>query len=1106
MALDHARVRKYLKEFDFRGLFTQELGWEHHRSNLQFTVEGQDYTLRAVAEKRGMVAYQCPTDDAEGIPNYAMRRKIERQVARSVHEHIVVFTNAHQEVQVWQWVKREAARPAACREHTYHTSQPGEALIQKLGAIEFTLEEEEDLTIVDVAGRTRAAFDVDRMTRRFYDRFKTEHAAFLKFIKGIPSKDDREWYASLMLNRLMFVYFIQKKGFLDGDTDYLRNRLRMIRQLRGKDKFLSFYRHFLLRLFHEGLGTQKEYRASKLDELLGTVPYLNGGLFDVHELEEHNQEIAIPDKAFEKLFDFFDAYQWHLDERPLRDDNEINPDVLGYIFEKYINQKDMGAYYTKEDITEYIAKNTVIPFLFDAAEKKCAVAFEPDSAMWRLLKEEPDRYIYAAVRHGVISEEGQVIPLPKEIAAGLDDVSKREGWNRPADAACALPTETWREHVARHRRCLELREKLAAGEVHAINDLITLNLDIRQFAQDAIENCEGPELLRAFFAAISTASVLDPTCGSGAFLFAALNVLEPLYEACLDRMDAFVEDLDRSDSKANPRKFEDFRKTLAQVTGHPNERYFILKSIIIGNLFGVDIMEEAVEICKLRLFLKLVAQVDTVDQIEPLPDIDFNIRPGNTLVGFTSLKEVERAVTHDPSGQMRLLTSDDEAILEDIRERADIADRAYQQFSHQQTELGGVVTAEHKQELRRRLNELSVELDEYLACEYGVDPTNERAFAKWRASHRPLHWFAEFYGRMMDGGFDVIIGNPPWKEYSSVRGVYSVRNYATEPCGNLHGICTERSLRLRTANGRMSFIVQLPLVSSSRMITVRNVLRQRSNALHVIPFDDRPGKLFDGLQHCRAVIFLSQASEDSTPELIATTRYQRWYTQVRTHLFPLIEFARLRGQSIYPALFPKYASDVEETLFRKVRERSKVAVGDIISRRQTRDYVFYQEATQYWVKATVGLPYYSKNGVVGAPAHGRYLYFGNAKHAHTVCALLHSSLFYAYFVAYGDCFHLSQTLATGFPVPAGLLDDEELCKLNNKLMKDLTANAEKTTIRTRDGDDICYAEFSAWKSKGILDQVDERLACHYDFTDDERELIVNYDIKYRMGQDDNGGE
>ena len=111
------------------------------------------------------------------------------------------------------------------------------------------------------------------------------------------------------------------------------------------------------------------------------MPYLNGGLFEVHQLEEHNPEIDIPDKAFEKLFDFFDEFSWHLDERPLRNDNEINPDVLGYIFEKYINQKQMGAYYTKEDITEYISKNTIIPFLFDAARKNCAVAFKPEGAV-----------------------------------------------------------------------------------------------------------------------------------------------------------------------------------------------------------------------------------------------------------------------------------------------------------------------------------------------------------------------------------------------------------------------------------------------------------------------------------------------------------------------------------------------------------------------------------------------------------------------------------------------------------------------------------------------------------------------------------------------------
>ena len=84
---------------------------------------------------------------------------------------------------------------------------------------------------------------------------------------------------------------------------------------------------------------------------------------------------------------------------------------------------------------------------------------------------------------------------------------------------------------------------------------------------------------------------------------------------------------------------------LEHIKEHPNRRYFILKSIIINNLYGVDIMDEAVEICKLRLFLKMVAQLEDVKRIEPLPDIDFNIQAGNTLVGYATYNEVEKAVT-----------------------------------------------------------------------------------------------------------------------------------------------------------------------------------------------------------------------------------------------------------------------------------------------------------------------------------------------------------------------------------------------------------------------------------------------------------------------------
>lgn len=81
----------------------------------------------------------------------------------------------------------------------------------------------------------------------------------------------------------------------------------------------------------------------------------------MHELEK-NFDIDIDDKAFEEIFDFFDEYEWHLDTPKEVTGKDINPDVIGYIFEKYINDRaQMGAYYTKEYITDYISKNCIIP-------------------------------------------------------------------------------------------------------------------------------------------------------------------------------------------------------------------------------------------------------------------------------------------------------------------------------------------------------------------------------------------------------------------------------------------------------------------------------------------------------------------------------------------------------------------------------------------------------------------------------------------------------------------------------------------------------------------------------------------------------------------------
>ena len=401
MDFNVVNAKKLLEQSEFEKFFVEELGWDRHSAHLPIPVPGATYNLKAVAEKRGLVAWLCASPSGEPIVDRATRRKIDTQAAKTTLEHLIIFVDDRGAEQVWCWARREAGKPVALREHVWSASSGNRGFLQKLQAVAFSLDEEAALTLVDVTAKARTAFDVERVTRRFYDYFQTEHNTFLAFIKGIDDVADREWYASLMLNRLMFIYFMQRKSFLNGERDYLRDRLAHCRREKGHDKFYSFYRYFLLRWFHEGLGGKE--RNPELDKLLGRIPYLNGGLFEMHPLEERCPKIEIPDKAFERIFEFFDRYQWHLDERPLRNDNEINPDVLGYIFEKYVNQKQMGAYYTKEDITEYICKNTVIPYLLDAAKAKCKVAFENPGGptIWDHLRDNPDRYIYPAVKHGV---------------------------------------------------------------------------------------------------------------------------------------------------------------------------------------------------------------------------------------------------------------------------------------------------------------------------------------------------------------------------------------------------------------------------------------------------------------------------------------------------------------------------------------------------------------------------------------------------------------------------------------------------------------------------------------------------------------------------------
>ena len=671
----------------------------------------------------------------------------------------------------------------------------------------------------------------------------------------------------------------------------------------------------------------------------------------------------------------------------------------------------MGAYYTKEDITGYISRNTVIPFLFDAAKKECPVAFGPDGGVRRLLRDDPDRYIYPAVGHGIVWNARQPeapvrldmpFDMPEEIAAGIDDVSKRGGWNAPAPDDYALPTETWREVVARRQRYAEVRAKLASGEVQEINDLITLNLDIERFAGDVISQSEGPELLRAFWHAMRDVSVLDPTCGSGAFLFAALNILEPLYTACLEGMRGFLDDLERSECPRSPNALSDFRDVLERVERHPSERYFILKSIVLNNLYGVDIMGEAVEICKLRLFLKLVAQLESYHQIEPLPDIDFNIRAGNTLVGFTSQDAVRQAMTIMPNGQHRQVFPEDQAALDRINEDAEIASAAFDQFRWQQTMLGGEVTANDKVNLRRRLESLSDEIDRYLATEYGVDLSDSDAYDAWRASHQPFHWFVEFYGIMSKGGFDVVIGNPPY--VSTKKVPYSLTVTETEGFPDIYGHIVLRSTALTVYRGRCSMIVPLSITFSRDFGLLRERLLKWGTGWFS-SYDNIPAALFVGVSQ-RCTIWVGHHS--GTHSFVAPMH--RWRSASRPHLIGNVAYVSVDPIKVGRLGLPKLADPAHEAVLKEVllptlRKHRSVICPDRKSRAQLGFSQTARNFVSVFREAPPCLDARSLRNV--APSKIGTLACSTDEDSYASLAALSGELFFWYWLVRGDGFDVT---------------------------------------------------------------------------------------------------
>lgn len=404
------------------------------------------------------------------------------------------------------------------------------------------------------------------------------------------------------------------------------------------------------------------------------------------------------------------------------------------------------------------------------------------------------------------------------------------------------------------------------------------------------------------------------------------------------------------------------------------------------------------------------------------------------------------------------------------------------------------------------LGSLRTELDGYLASEYGIDHNSiprkkeyEAKFAQWQQTHQSFHWWVEFYGIMKRGGFDVVVGNPPYVEYSKVRKEYQILNYQTEDCGNLYAFTVERSFAVLREKTRFGMIVQLSSICTDRMAELQNKLRSASSKIWISNYDDRPAKLFDGLEHIRASIIITKTKDtnlDRAEIAIYSTNLIRWYTESRSTLFNLVNYAAIDGLDI-PGSIPKIGIESLKKLINKVRDKKR-SVGNVHDHHgQYR--VYYYRSPLYWIRGMDFLPNFESATATRSVHHFKDFNLIDESLMQVVGCLINSSLFYLWFIVYGNGRNIALRDIQTLPCDVRQLASQQGSVLNElftKLMEDYKHHS-KIKIR-KDG--VKLQEFYPSYSKRLMDEIDRVLAQHYGFTDEELDLIINYDVKYRMGR------
>lgn len=281
------------------------------------------------------------------LPNVTQRRAVHRALAPTYIEHLLAYVTADDRQATFVWARRRPKNKIEMRALPYAVGSPARTTIEQLGELAFTIEELGlfgEPPVTAVTDKLSAAFDVEAVTRLFFTTYRDVFREAEGQISGI-SGDARRLFTQKLFNRLMFLVFLERKGWLsfNGSRDHLRALWEDHRREKQTSPDVNFYRDRLNLLFFSGLNTPHEVnvvgirRDGFLQTRIGDVPYLNGGLFEEDD-EDRDPIIAVPDEVISPALDkLFYRFNFTVTEStPLDVEVAVDPEMLGLIFEELV--------------------------------------------------------------------------------------------------------------------------------------------------------------------------------------------------------------------------------------------------------------------------------------------------------------------------------------------------------------------------------------------------------------------------------------------------------------------------------------------------------------------------------------------------------------------------------------------------------------------------------------------------------------------------------------------------------------------------------------------------------------------------------------------------